>query len=197
MTVSLSLAQVSDVQNQDEASLVHAMDLASGKPVRKIMVKTLAESFTWEALDYIGAIGADEEAEELRGFHSSLLLAHLGYLNEVHQYHKSFPWKIILGTQPCYLEELMMEMESMWSFITDNIDTLSPKSALYKACSWTRAQCFREAFGVAEFLALTVPAILSLLSPSAVTCVSSNKSRRYSNMISFQLKEWTYPTHHK
>ena len=150
------------MQNQDEASLVHAMDLASGKRVRRIMVKTLAESFTWESLDYIGAIGGDEDAEDIRGFHSSLLLAHLGYLNEVHQYHISFPWKIILATQPCYREDLMTEMQSLWSFITENIDTLSPKSTLHKACSWTRAQCFREVFVVAEFLALHVPVILSL-----------------------------------
>ena len=158
------------MQNQDEASLAHAMDLASGKRMLKIMVKTLAEAFTWEGLDYIGALGGDEDAEDIRGFHSSLLLAHLGYLNEGHQYHKSYPWKIVLGTQPCFMEDLMTEMQSLWSFITDNIDTLSPKSVLYKACSWTRAQCFREVFVVAEFLARHVIAFSSFVSSSAWNC---------------------------
>eukprot|EP00435_Cladocopium_sp_Y103_P038796 s46_g10.t1 len=144
------LAQVSDVQNQDEASLLHAMELASGKRVKKIMTKTLAEAFTWDGLEYIGAIGVDEESEDLRRFHSFLLLSHLGYLNEVHQYHKSFPWKVILATQESHAVELMEEMQSLWKFITENIDTLPPKSPLYKACSWTRAQCFREVFVVAE-----------------------------------------------
>ena len=107
-----------------------------------------------ESLSYIGALGADEDSRELLEFHSLLLCQHLGYLNEVHQYHQSFPWKVILSLQVSGLEGLMDEMRSLWEFITENIDVCPPKSPLFKACGWTRAQCFREVFIVAELLAL-------------------------------------------
>ena len=142
------------MQNTDEASLSHALAMANGKRIQKIIQKTLNESFSLESLSYIGALGADEDSRELLEFHSLLLCQHLGYLNEVHQYHQSFPWKVILSLQVSGVEGLMDEMRSLWEFITENIDVCPPKSPLFKACGWTRAQCFREVFIVAELLAL-------------------------------------------
>ena len=142
------------MQNTDEASLSHALALASGKRIHKIIQKTLNESFSLDSLSYIGALGGDDDSRELLEFHSLLLCGHLGYLNEVHQYHQSYPWKVVLSLQVSWLETLMDEMRSLWEFITENIDVCPPKSPLFKACGWTRAQCFREVFIVAELLAL-------------------------------------------
>lgn len=152
--VSISLiflvAQVSDIQNRDEASLSHALEMASGRRMQKLMSKTMQSAFVLDALEWIGCTGCEEDAREVMDFHSNLLLSHIGYMHQTQMHYQSWPWKMVLCLQKGFLPDLLDEMKSMWEFITNEIDTSQPKSQIYKVCSWTRAQCFREAFIAAE-----------------------------------------------
>lgn len=144
------VSQVSDIQNLDEASLSHALEMASGKRLQKLMSKTMQSAFAVDALDWIGCTGCDDDAREVLEFHSELLLSHIGYMHQTQMHYRSWPWKMVLCLQRGFLPEVLDEMKSMWEFITNEIDISQPKSQIYKVCCWTRAQCFREAFIAAE-----------------------------------------------
>ena len=49
-----------ELQNEDDASLKHATDLASGMRVQKIFERTMGEAFTMDALEYIGCTCEDD-----------------------------------------------------------------------------------------------------------------------------------------
>ena len=142
-----------ELQNEDEASLKHAMDLASGMRVQKIFERTMTEAFTIEALAYIGCTCLDDpNSNDVLQFHASLLLTHIGCLFETSVYHQSYPWKLVLFLRSSWIPQLMEEMKSLWEFVTTCVDTTDPKSQIYKNLAWTRSQCFRECMVAAEFL---------------------------------------------
>jgi len=155
---------VGELQNEDDASLKHAMDLASGMRVQKIFERTMGEAFTMDALEYIGGCTCEDDpnSNDILQFHASLLLTHIGCLFETSVYHQSYPWKLVLFLRSSWIPGIVAEMRSLWEFVTTCVDTNAPKSQTYKNLAWTRAQCFRECFVVAESLSQIIRTFLSL-----------------------------------
>ncbi len=147
-------AKVANIQNADEASLQHALDMGCGKRIKKIFYRTLQEAFTYDALDYIGCTTSDDpNVQDLLEFHSHLLLRHIGCIHEADAYHRSYRWKMIQCLNKSMVPSILNEMKSLWTFVTSCIDTCSSKTGIWKELAWTRSQPFRECFVVAELLA--------------------------------------------
>lgn len=145
--------KVGDIQQEDDSSLRHALDLAAGRRTDKIIQQTMQSAFSLETLEWMGCTCEDDpNASEILHFHSLLLLNHLGAILETATYHQSYPWKMILFLWPSAQGALLEEMQSMWEFVTTCVDALDSKSQVSKSLVWTRAQAFRECFIVAEYL---------------------------------------------
>eukprot|EP00438_Fugacium_kawagutii_P020795 Skav230552 [mRNA] locus=scaffold2019:141:3280:- [translate_table: standard] len=142
---------VGDIQQEDDSSLKHALDLAAGRRLDKIIQNTMKDAFTFKTLEWIGCTCEDDpNANEILQFHALLLLNHLGAVLETATYHQSYPWKAILFLWPSAQWQLCEEMRSMWEFVTACIDAVDSKSQTSKNLSWTRSQAFRECFIAAE-----------------------------------------------
>lgn len=114
--------------------------------------KTLQDSITGKPLDYCGAIGPNPENVECLAFHSSLLLSQLASLDQVDDYHKSLPWRIVWALDHGSWPELLKFMEQTWDFVLHVHDKLRATEALYKELMVCRFPCFRDVLIKAEYL---------------------------------------------
>lgn len=145
--------KVGDIQQEEDSSLRHALDLAAGRRCDKIIQQTMKDAFTIQTLEWIGCTCEDDpNANDILEFHSLLLLNHVGAIVETATYHQSYPWKVILFLWPSAQPALLEEMRSMWEFVTTVVDALDPQSQVSKSLVWTRSQAFRECFIAAEYL---------------------------------------------
>lgn len=102
------------------------------------------------ALDYCGALGPNPENIEALKFHSSLLLGQIAALDQVDQYHRSFPWRAVQALDHSSWATLLDSMKGVWQFVLEVHDKLKSTEVLYKELMICRYQPFRDLFVKAE-----------------------------------------------
>ena len=125
--------------------------------------KTLRDAASQQCLEYVNAIGEDEEQQENLLWHTQLLLGQVRACYEIDIYHRSYPWKVILALNPAKWNELLHDMKDTWSFVTQVIDPLPLSHNLAKHLAFTRYQPFRDVMVKAEPLGSKQP-LITLLS---------------------------------
>lgn len=111
----------------------------------------MLDSMGEKSLQYVNAIGPDEEHQENRDFHSGLLLGQLRALFETDIYHTSFPWRAILALDSKRWNDLLHDMKTTWEFVQDVCDKLREKEPLARLLTFTQFQPFRDCMVKAEF----------------------------------------------
>jgi len=139
-----------DMQSTPDASVKHGLQLASGKRVKSLVMKTLQNCVTEECLEFVNALGPDEEHAENLEWHVSLMLGQIRAVYEIHVHHQSFPWRCILALDPQKWSELLAHMKTTWAFVQTCIDTLPLTHSLCKHLLFTRYQAFRDLMVKAE-----------------------------------------------
>lgn len=107
---------------------------------------------TSRALDYVGALGENPENHESLEFHTSLLIGQVASLDEVHAYHRAYPWRTIEALDHSSWTRLLQDMESMWNFVLEVPDKLRDNEPLWRELMVTRYQPFRDVFIKCEHL---------------------------------------------
>lgn len=110
------------------------------------------DSVTEDALEYCGAIGPNPENLDVLKFHSSLLLGQIASLDQVDDYHKSYPWRVAQALDHGAWPSLLKDMSEMWEFVLCVHDKLRSTDHLYKELAVCRFQCFRDVMLKAEYL---------------------------------------------
>ncbi|CAE7788087.1 unnamed protein product [Symbiodinium sp. CCMP2592] len=127
-----------------------AIALASGRKVRKLLMKTFKDATSPEHLAYIGT----HDDEETLRFHADLFLNAISSIAEIDDYHHSchsFPWRIICILSDPLRFETMDDMRQEWGFVVGFVDCLKATHVLHKMLQHTRYQFYRDAFIKAEF----------------------------------------------
>ena len=132
----------------------------------------MQDSIAGKPLDYCGAIGPNPENVESFAFHSSLLLSQLASLDQVDDYHKSLPWRIVWALDHGSWPELLKFMAQTWDFVLHVHDKLRTTEALYKELMVCRFPCFRDVLIKGEYLGENPWVnVLLLLSISFMVCI--------------------------
>lgn len=147
-----TLAPGSHLKQAVEARRTHDKQLIN--PGRLLFVilsrKTISESISKNALEYIGALTGGDGAEEVIDFHSRVLCSQLDALTEVDSYHRTYPWKVVGMMDPASASMILGDMQKTWEFCLSYLDALSPGDKLYDMFSFTRWQAFRDVMIKAE-----------------------------------------------
>lgn len=114
--------------------------------------KTFQQCINQECLEYINALGPDEENQENLTWHVCLLLGQIRALYELDIYHKSYPWKSILALDPSKWSLLLVDMQKTWKFVLEVVDPLPMNSRLSIHLLFTKYQPFRDLMTKAEYL---------------------------------------------
>eukprot|EP00435_Cladocopium_sp_Y103_P061586 s902_g23.t1 len=140
-----------DVQRQDTACLKHALSLASGKRVEKLVRKTISDATSRQCLDYIGASATTPEAQELLQWHGELILYQIEALMGLESVHRAFPWRVVLILDPTYWTSVLESMKRWWNFTINVADVLHSTDALFYELTVTRHQNYRDTMTKAEY----------------------------------------------
>ena len=114
--------------------------------------KTMDDALSPQCLEYIGACSNEPESLELLTFHGNLLLYHLGSLQGMETYHRSFPWRAVQALDPTSWPDVLSHMQRIWQFTVEFVDTLKVTDALHWELQMTRYQSFRDLMICGEYL---------------------------------------------
>lgn len=115
--------------------------------------KTISAGISKESLEYINAVGSDDECTEKLCLHASLLLSQLSALTDLDTFHKSMPWNAAVALDKSLLPDLLKRMQQEWDFVKSVVDTLDSKgNVLHDFLRHTRWQPYRDLFTKAESL---------------------------------------------
>lgn len=112
--------------------------------------KTWQACLNEECLEFINALGPDEENKENLEWHVALLLGQIRGLYEIQAYHVSYPWRVVLALDPQKWPELLLDMAQTWSFVRHVVDPLPVSDRLCQHLLFTRYQAFRDLMVKAE-----------------------------------------------
>lgn len=107
-----------------------------------------------ECVEYIGGSSNNPESLEVLEFHSNLILYQIEALQQIEQYHRSFPWRLVECLDPTSWSAVLTDMKRVWEFTVGVADVLRPADALFYELQITRFQNFRDVMIKAECLGL-------------------------------------------
>ncbi|CAJ1442941.1 unnamed protein product [Effrenium voratum] len=145
-----------DMQRKPNASVTHAVALATGQRTKKLISRTITAAVGKATVEYCGILQADPDLSDKLAFHSHLLLCTLSSLHELASYHQAWPWRCAAALDPSQLDCLLKSMHLEWDFVKNVPDVVSPTHQIWAVLSHTRWQCYRELFTTAEFFGFDV-----------------------------------------
>ena len=110
--------------------------------------QTISEATRKSSLQYCGVPDNPETLE----WHADLLLNELASLLELDEYPRSFPWRCVASLSAPLQESTLDAMREEWSFVTNVVDCLKPRTRLHTMLAVTRHQCYRDLMIKAETL---------------------------------------------